>query len=75
MVYSQSMPANSKTEKVQEDGQEKDALVFTFTNGAKEQIEELKSFFKSETELDVLKTGIAILANFKKDKEKDATSK
>lgn len=68
------MPANSKTEKVQEDGKEKDALVFTFTNGAKEQIEELKAFFKSKTELDVLKTGISILANFKKEKERNATS-
>lgn len=65
------MPIISKNEKVQEDGQEKDALIFTFTNGAKDQLEELKTFFKSETELDVLKTGISILANFKKEKEKE----
>lgn len=64
------MPINSKNAKVQEDGQEKDALVFTFTNGAKEQLEELKSFFKVDNELDVIKSGISILANFKKEKEK-----
>lgn len=65
------MPANSKTEKVQEEGREKDALVFTFTNGAKEQIEELKDFFDSKTELDLINLGISILQNYKTDREKE----
>lgn len=65
------MPVNSKSEKVHEDGQEKDALILTFTNGAKEQIEELKNFLNADTELDVIKTGISILQNWKQSKEKE----
>jgi hypothetical protein len=65
------MPAKSKITKIQEDEKEKDALVFTFTNGAKEQLEELRAFLKTETELDVLKTGIALLVKYKKEKEKE----
>lgn len=71
MYNTSPMPATSNKVKVNEDGVEKDGLSFTFTNGAKEQLEELKAFFKVDTELDVLKTGISILANFKKEKEKE----
>jgi hypothetical protein len=66
------MPITSENTTVNEDGQEKNGLTFTFTNGAKEQLEELKKFFKSPTELDVIKLGISVLQNFK---EKEEVSK
>lgn len=47
-----------------------DAVILKFTKGAKEQIEELKAFYKTDTELDLIKLGISILQNFKNAKEK-----
>ena len=75
MIYFNLMPVNSTNQRVQEDGKEKEALVFTFTNGAREQLEELKNFLKADTELDVLKIGISLLQNFKKAKEKEQNAK
>lgn len=69
------MPVNGKVEKITEDGAERDALVVTFTNGAKEQIAELKTFFKQPDDLELVKLGISLLQNIKEqeDKKKQST--
>lgn len=64
------MPVTGKNEKVHEEGLEKDALVVSFTNGAKEQIEELKKHFNAPTELEVVKLGISLLQSLKEKGEK-----
>jgi len=64
------MSVTSENKKVQEDGQEKDAVTITFTNGAKQQLEELKNFLNKPTELDVIKLGISLLENYKEEKAK-----
>jgi hypothetical protein len=52
------------------DGSLKEALSFTFTNGAKEQLTELKTFFKQADELEVLKLAISSVQRFKEQQEK-----
>jgi hypothetical protein len=45
----------------------------TFTNGSIEQLEELKSFFKLDNCLDVIKLGISFLQRLKDDEAKRKT--
>lgn len=70
MVYNTNMPVTAKNKKVREEGQEKNALVVNFTNGALEQINELKKYFNAPSELEIVKLGISILQDIKEDKEK-----
>lgn len=65
------MPVTGKNQKIQEDGQEKDALVVSITNGAKTQLEELQTFFKAPDMLDVVKLGISVLQRIKEQQEKE----
>lgn len=62
------MSITSKSTTINEDGPEKNAFTITFTNGAKQQLEELKEFLKAKTELDVIKMGISLLQKLKENK-------
>ncbi len=59
------MPVTAKNTKVDEDGQEKDALEVLFTNGAKDQLNELQDYFKAPDLLEVVKLGISVLQRMK----------
>ncbi len=77
-MYNMGMSVTTKQKKVSENGESKDALEVTFTNGAREQLVELQKFLKAPTELDVIKLGISILQKFKDDgkkEKKDESSK
>jgi hypothetical protein len=67
------MPASQDKLKIQEDGQEKEAVILKFTNGAKTQLEELKNFLHVSSELEVIKFGISVLENYKNEKKKKET--
>lgn len=64
------MPINSCIESRDEGGESKEALVITFTNGAKHQIELLRTHFELENELDVVKLGISLLQRIKETEDK-----
>ncbi|MEK7103532.1 MAG: hypothetical protein AAB870_04260 [Patescibacteria group bacterium] len=59
------MPIISKIEKLAEDGIEKDAFVVSFTNGAKDQITDLKEFFEQKSEQELIELGISLLQRLK----------
>lgn len=59
------MPIQGKNETIQEEGKEKDAFTVTFTNGAKQQISDLKQFFKQPDELELIKLAISLLENIR----------
>jgi hypothetical protein len=65
------MPLSSKVVKdfIESDGSTKEALAFYFTNGAKEQLCELKNFFKQQDELEVVKLAISFLQKVREQKE------
>lgn len=65
-----TMSVNQRTEKVTEEGEEKEAFVVSFTNGAKQQLEELQAHFKTNDLLDVVKLGISFLQRVKEINEK-----
>ncbi len=69
------MSVNQRTEKITEDGQEKDAFVVTFTNGAKQQLQELQTFFKAPDLLEVVKLGISFLQRIKENRENEEKKK
>lgn len=69
------MPVTSKNETVQEEGQEKQAITFTFTNGAKQQIEELQAFFKQPDSLEIIKLAISVLQKVKEMEEQKRDEK
>lgn len=64
------MPLEGKEQKITEDGGEKDAFVVTFTNGARQQLADLKMFFKQENELELIKLAISLLENVKENRQK-----
>jgi len=53
------MPVSQKDGTVQEGGEIKKSVTFTFTNAAKEQLQELQKFLKVETTLEVVKIAIS----------------
>lgn len=59
------MPIQSEEKKIDENGEQKDALAVTFTNGAKQQISELKDFFNQSSELELIKLAISVLQEAK----------
>lgn len=67
------MPVTSQNGKTTEDGQEKDALIVTFTNGAKQQLEDLQAFYKTPDNLEVIKLAIGLLQKFKETDQKKTT--
>lgn len=71
MVDLHTMPVTAQTKKIEEEGQEKDALVVSITNGAKQQIEELQAFFKTPDTLEVVKLGISVLQKIKEQQERE----
>jgi hypothetical protein len=72
--YTKSMPITSKTQNnfKDEDGKEKEALEFSFTNGAREQIKELGEYFKQSSELETIKLAISLLQRLKEQQESSA---
>jgi hypothetical protein len=66
------MGINSEEKTINEDGQEKRAFIVSFTNGALEQLEELRQFFKLTENIDVIKAGISIVQKSKEQGEKKA---
>lgn len=70
--YTFYMPITSEMGKKTEEGIEKDSLIVTFTNGAKDQLAELQEYYKSASELEVIKLGISYLQRIK---EIDETNK
>ena len=74
MLYSLPMPVTGKNEKVQEEGQEKDAYSVSFTNGAKEQLDELQRFFKASDATETVKLAISFLQRIKETEEKKAAN-
>lgn len=65
------MPISFKKEEkyTDTDGAERQALVFTFTNGAKDQILDLKDHFKQTSELELIKLAISVLQKIKEQPE------
>ncbi len=63
------MPVEAENTTENIDGVEKDKLVVSFTNGAKEQLKELQSFYGLPSESDVVKFGISMLQRLKEEKE------
>ncbi len=59
------MPIQGKNETIKEEGQDKDAFTVTFTNGAKQQINDLKDFFNQSDELELIKLAISLLENIR----------
>ena len=55
------MPISIKQDTVTENGEQFDASIVTFTNGAKKQLEDLQKFFNMSDSVDVVKLGISIL--------------
>jgi hypothetical protein len=64
------MPVKGTYNKVDEDGVQKDAFIVTFTNGAKDQIEELKNFFKKTEDIEVITLAISFMQKIKEIEEK-----
>ena len=67
------MSLTGKEQKVNEQGEEKDAFVVHFTNGALQQLEELTSFFEKEDKLETLEMAISFL-QLVKNREKESKS-
>ena len=59
------MSITGDNKKIVEGGSEKDAFVVTFTNGALEQLNELKAFTKKTDLLEVIKFSIGVLERIK----------
>jgi hypothetical protein len=64
------MAITGEEKKVQEGGEQKDAFVVTFSNGALSQVEELKHFFGRESNLELIKSAISFLQLLKEQEEK-----
>lgn len=62
------MAITSEKTNINEDGQDKPALVISVTNGALEQLEDLKRFIGAEDTLEVVKVGIALIQKLKEEK-------
>lgn len=54
---------------IQENGEDKAGLAVYFTNGALQQLQELKAFFNAPTDLETVKIAISFLQQIKENKE------
>lgn len=65
------MPIESEKKVEKVDGVDRDKLVLTFSNGALEQLSDLKKHFNLSDDTDVVKFGISMLQKFKENDEKE----
>ena len=65
------MAITGEKTQVDEAGQKKECLRVSFTNGALQQLEELKKFIGSDDPTEVLKVGIAFVQRAKEFNEKN----
>jgi hypothetical protein len=63
------MPVKGKDQVINEDGQPHEAFTIDFTNGAKEQLSELKEYFKALNLTEVVKLGVSMLQKMKEIEE------
>ena len=64
------MPYQAQKTTVNEDGRDKEALQVTFTNGALQELEDLAVYLKTNDLTEVVRIGIALLQNTKRQQEK-----
>lgn len=64
------MPVTGQKTEVMEGGAKKEALNVSFTNGALEQLETLKSFVGTDDPVEVIKVGIAFIQRAKEQQTK-----
>lgn len=62
------MPVEQNFQKIERDGTTKEEFTVAFTNGALEQLRDLKKFLNAPDELTVVKLGISILQKAKEEK-------
>ena len=55
---------------IEKDGEKKDCFQIDFTNGALQQLKELKDFFHIENETNTIKVAISFLQKMKEEREK-----
>ena len=63
------MPVTGKDEIIKEEGQDKNAYTVSFTNGAKEQLDELQKFFDASNHTETVKLAISFLQRIKENEE------
>ena len=68
------MPITGIKKDIQEDGQTKPAFEVTFTNGAYQQLEDFRQYFKQTDLTEVIKLGMSFLQHIKEVKEKEGNS-
>lgn len=61
------MPVEHKTEMVGEGEDKKEVFSVSFTNGALEQLRELKKFFNAPDEVSVVKLGVSLMQKYIED--------
>lgn len=62
------MPINGTKNTINEEGQDKEAFVVTFTNGALQQLEDLRLHYSQPDLNEVIKLGISLLQQIKEQK-------
>lgn len=65
------MSLTGEEKKITENGEEKDGLAVYFTNGALQQLQELKAFFKVSNDLETVKVAISFLQQIKERQERE----
>lgn len=65
------MSVTSEPKIIKENGEDKAGLAVYFTNGALQQLEELKAFFNVSDNLETVKVAISFLQQIKEDREKN----
>ncbi len=70
-VYNDNMGTKSTETFVEEDGEKKDALQLTFTNGSLQQLKDLAAFLKVAEPAQVIEKAIGIIQQVKDMDDKD----
>lgn len=65
------MGITSEEKKMMEEGKERNVLSVEFSNGALEQLEDLRGFFQWKEKTDPIKFGISLLQKVKEQKEQE----
>ncbi len=63
------MSVTSEEKVICENGEDKQGVAVYFTNGALQQLQELKEFFKAPSDLDTVKIAISFLQQIKEQRE------
>lgn len=63
------MSVTSEEKIISENGEEKAGVAVYFTNGALQQLQELKSFFQAQSDLETVKIAISFLQQIKEQRE------